>query len=371
MEMKSASESDRITDKFTGCLLGGAVGDALGWPVEFLSLAEIRQRFGPEGIRDFASTEGGIGAITDDTQMTLFTAEGLLREYRRAGGAGEKPDYPASVYRAYLRWLHTQGEVSRDPKFRDCLDGELLKVRELHHRRAPGSTCLSALIAGKMGTVEQPVNTSKGCGGVMRVAPVGLFCRALPVAGDDRARSELAFRLGCDAAAITHGHPLGFLPAGFLAALVFSLVSGRTMEDSIAEAMLILVERPEYEKSTLAALIARAVRSGLRDKPCPETIERLGGGWVGDEAMAISLYCALAAKGDFARGVRLAVNHSGDSDSTGAIAGNILGALLGKGAIAGEWVERVELRGVIEGVGDRLMAVGHTFNRAAPPSPES
>jgi ADP-ribosylglycohydrolase len=350
--------SDNETaDKFTGCLLGGAVGDALGWPVEFLSMVEIRKKFGQDGIRVFAETAGGVGAITDDTQMTLFTAEGLLREFRSSRRTGAAPDYPASVYRAYLRWLHTQGETSRDPDFRDDLDGELLMVQDLHQRRAPGSTCLSALIAGKMGTVLHPLNTSKGCGGVMRVAPVGLFCRAVPDGGDDRTRGELAFELGCAAAGITHGHQLGYLPAGFFASLVFFLVSGRTLEESISESMLILVERPECEKGVLASIIARAVRSCLQEKPCPETIERLGGGWVGDEALAISLHCAMAAKGNFARGVRLAVNHSGDSDSTGAIAGNILGALLGRGAIRGGWLEEVEMREVIEGMAVELFSV--------------
>lgn len=214
--------SDNETaDKFTGCLLGGAVGDALGWPLEFLSMGEVRNKFGQDGIRDFAETAGGSGAITDDTQMTLFTAEGVLREFQGSSQAGAAPDYPASVYRAYLRWLHTQGETSRDPNFHDCLDGELLAFQELHHLRAPGNTCLSALIAGKMGTVAHPVNTSKGCGGVMRVAPAGLFCRAMPDGGDNRTRGEMAFELGCAAAAITHGHQPGYLPAGFLASLVF------------------------------------------------------------------------------------------------------------------------------------------------------
>jgi ADP-ribosylglycohydrolase len=83
-------------------------------------------------------------------------------------------------------------------------------------------------------------------------------------------------------------------------------------------------------------------------KPCPETVEKLGGGWVGDEALAISIHCALAAEGDFAKGVRLAVNHSGDSDSTGSITGNILGALLGKGKIPQKWLEELELGKVIE-----------------------
>ena len=356
MEDRESAVTVSSSDRFVGCLLGGAVGDALGWPVEFLSMSEIRRKFGPEGIQDFADTAGGIGAITDDTQMTLFTAEGLLREFHESYQPRRKPDYPASIYRSYLCWLHTQGEVSRDPNFRNCLDGELLKVAGLHHRRAPGNTCLSALIAGKVGTVEHPVNSSKGCGGVMRVAPVGLFCRAFPGNIDDEGRAKEAFELGCAATAITHGHPLGYLPAGFLSSVIFHLVSGRSLEEAVSGAMMILVERPEYEKSSLAAMVSQAIRQSRKSKPNPETIERLGGGWVGDEALAISLYCAFAAEEDFARGVRLAVNHSGDSDSTGAITGNILGALLGEGAIPGEWLAKLELREVIEVIGRMLQS---------------
>lgn len=346
------NSSIELLDRTSGCLLGGAIGDALGWPVEFMLLDEIRNKYGQYGIQTLVEASGGVGAITDDTQMTLFTAEGLLREYRRSRECYVQPDYPTALYHAYLRWLHTQGEVSRDPNFHNCLDGELLKNKELHHRRGPGSTCFSALIAGKMGTVAKPVNTSKGCGGVMRVAPVGLFFRALPNAGDDRKRGEMAFGLGCAAAAVTHGHPLGYLPAGFQAAMIFFLVSGKSLEDSISETMLLLVERPEHEKSTLAAMIAQAVRYSMKEKPIPETVGRLGGGWVGDEALAIAIYCAMAAKGDFKRGVCLAVNHSGDSDSTGAITGNILGTLQGKGVIPVEWLEKLELRGVIEGLAE-------------------
>lgn len=345
-----SNERQLHEDRFSGCLLGGAIGDALGWPVEFMSLDDIRKKYGQDGIRDLVDAPGGLGAITDDTQMTLFTAEGLLREFAESRSRGTVPDYTVGLYRAYLRWLHTQGEVSRDPQFRACLDGQLLQVQALHQRRAPGNSCLSALIAGRVGTVAQAVNDSKGCGGVMRVAPVGLFCRVVPGPASDRQRGQLAFQLGCTAAAITHGHPLGYLPAGYLAAMIFFIVAGLSLEDALSEAMLLLVERPEYEKSTLAAMIARASRCSVKEPCCPETVERLGGGWVGDEALVISLYCALAAKGDFARGVRLAVNHSGDSDSTGAITGNILGALLGRGAIPAEWVEMVELRAVVEGM---------------------
>lgn len=192
----------------------------------------------------------------------------------------------------------------------------------------------------------------------MRVAPVGLFCRDLPGDVDDEERAKAAFELGCAAAAITHGHPLGYLPAGFLSSVIFHLVSGRNLEEAVSGAMMILVERPECEKSTLAAMVSQAIRQSRKSKPCPETIELLGGGWVGDEALAISLYCAFAAEGDFARGVRLAVNHSGDSDSTGAITGNILGAMLGKGAVPREFLEQHELRELIEGMGKMLQLAG-------------
>lgn len=345
-------------DRFSGCLLAGAVGDALGVPAEFLTIDEIRAIYGPEGIQTFTETQGGIGIVSDDTQMTLFTAEGLLSEYQRCRAGGSIPDYRAAVYRSYLRWLHTQGEVSRDPAFRDCLGGELLKVPELNHRRGPGSTCLSSLISGRIGTVASPINTGKGCGGVMRVSPAGLFCRAIPGGMADRERAAMAFALGCDLAAITHGHPLGYLPAGYLAALVFFLTSGMGLEEALSEAMLLLVERPECENSDLAALIAKALRSALQEEPSPETLERLGAGWVADEALAIALYCAASAKGDLAAGLRLAVNHSGDSDSTGAITGNILGALLGKEAIPVAWLARVEMRELLEKTGLELFAIG-------------
>jgi len=68
-------------DAIRGCLLGGAVGDALGAPVEFLSLEGIRAHHGERGIEDYVEFTDGRGCITDDTQMTLFTAEGLLRAY--------------------------------------------------------------------------------------------------------------------------------------------------------------------------------------------------------------------------------------------------------------------------------------------------
>lgn len=340
--------------RFLGCMLGGAVGDALGAPVEFHSLAAIRQKYGPLGIVDYDRAYGRRGAITDDTQMTLFTAEGMLRVIERIRNKGI--GHPPSVmHHAYIRWLHTQGHRSKSHFYNPKeFDGWLIGVKALHSPRAPGNTCLAALSGVEMGTIERPLNDSKGCGGVMRVAPIGLLARD----------AEWAFNLACEAAAITHGHPSGYFSAGCLAAIIAYVMEGHSLEEAI-ESTLGLLER---EENTRHEECARAIRQALslwRDResiPSPEVIERMGGGWVGEEALAISLYCALAAGDDFAKGVLLAVNHSGDSDSTGAIAGNILGAMLGVQAIPAKWLAELELREEIETLA-RDMAEFHDESR--------
>ncbi|MDP8922049.1 MAG: ADP-ribosylglycohydrolase family protein [Chloroflexota bacterium] len=337
----ASTDQVQVLDRYQGCLLGGAVGDALGAPVEFMSLAEIRARFGPRGIRDYSPAYGRLGAITDDTQMTLFTAEGLLRAHNR-GYAKGLCHPPTVVYYAYLRWLDTQGERAPfpDPKMRD---GWLVNLPGLRSRRAPGNTCLSALRHGKLGTMEQPVNDSKGCGGVMRVAPVGLAGGVL--GGQD------SFGLASELAALTHGHPSGFLAAGFFAAVIDEIIAGAPINIAIVATLDTLRTYPKHEECLRAVEMAQQLAN---DAPAtPETVEKLGQGWVAEEALAIALFCSLVAK-RFEDGVLLAVNHGGDSDSTGAMTGNILGAHLGKSAIPSKWREHLELRHEIEEVATDL-----------------
>jgi ADP-ribosyl-[dinitrogen reductase] hydrolase len=325
-----------VPARIRGCLLGGAVGDALGAAVEFDSIERIRERFGPQGITDFAPAYGRLGAITDDTQMTLFTAEGLLRAYARAVSKGIS-HAPGVVDHAYARWLATQGERSRRWIRDDGPDGWLIGVTALHDRRAPGNTCLAAMRAERPGSVEQPLNDSKGCGGVMRVAPAGLMGRAY---GAD------VFELGRDTAALTHGHPSGYLAAGAMAGMVARLLRGAPLDEALNAVEAKLAEYAGHEETLTALRAARALAASERE-PAPEAIATLGEGWVAEEALAIAVYCALVAK-DFAHGVRLAVNHSGDSDSTGAITGNILGVMLGVDAIPRPFLDRLELREEIE-----------------------
>lgn len=334
-----------VEDRFVGCLLGGAVGDALGAPVEFLGRRQIVERFGPDGIVELAEAYGRVGAITDDTQMTMFTAEGMMPAVRRAMAKGIWGTEPAFVYHAYRHWLRTQGEplppvpimhghtlpVAGEHRSR------LLDLPQMHARRAPGATCLAALKSGEHGTVKRPINASKGCGGVMRIAPVGLFGR---------------FEAGCEIAAITHGHPSGYLAAGFLTVVIGELREGHGLSDAIERARRPLIASAGHHEVLVA--VDQACDEATRGAS-PEAVRRLGQGWVAEEALAIALYCALVAD-DFASGVRLAVNHGGDSDSTGAITGNMLGTLLGVGAIPERWLARLELRDEIEQLARDLLA---------------
>lgn len=326
----------RTRGHFRGCLLGGAVGDALGAAIEFKKLDEIREEFGPAGLRDYSFAYGRLGAITDDTQMALFTAEGLLRAEHcrvRQGNCNEAE----VAWHAYLRWLETQGEVVQRRGLPDE-GGWLAALKGLHARRAPGVTCTTSLKKGRMGTAERPLNDSKGSGGVMRMAPAG-FVPGQP------------FRLGCALAALTHGHPTGWLAAGYLSQLVHEVADGSSIEEGALRALDVLRRQPRHVEISTA--LERAIELSRASRGTAEEVETLGLGWMAEEALAIGLYAALMAEG-FEHGVLLAVNHSGDSDATGAIAGSLLGLSLGEHSIPPRWLDRLELRDVIEQVADDL-----------------
>jgi len=361
------SELAPLRDRVRGCLLGGALGDALGAAVEFLTLASIRSTYGPRGIEKLETAYGRVGAITDDTQMTLFTAEGLIRASVRGRSRGICHP-PAVVHHAYRRWLHTQRAADAvaagrrsgkrrpparraDPESEPVPDGWLVTQPVLHHRRAPGSTCLSAIEAPLDARGRAP-NLSKGCGGVMRIAPVGLLRTAGGGAADERTRDGI-FRLGVELAALTHGHPSGQLPAGVLAATIHGIVHElEPLPLALDHATLILMRQPHHEETFRALAAARQLAAG--GHPSPEKIETLGAGWVAEEALAIAVYAALVAGDDFVAAITLAANHSGDSDSTAAICGNLLGAELGEAALPPEWLEQLEVRDLATELADDL-----------------
>lgn len=315
-------------------LLGCAIGDSLGAEIEFMDLAAIRAAF-PDGVRDLIPHQGLRGAITDDTQMTLFTAEGLIRAHVRARLRGIA-SAAGVVHHALLRWLATQGEVPAPEVDREH---GIIVDRRLHARRAPGMTCLGALRAARrFGDAAR--NNSKGCGTIMRVAPV-----AFAAARED-VRS-----LAMETSALTHGHPTGQFAAAAWAELIAGAAAGDDVEtcaDRIGGVYAALDGGAETAAAIRSAL--SAPRNGR-----PETVEALGGGWVAEEALAIGLYAVLA-HADPENALGCAVTHSGDSDSTGAVAGALLGVLHPDAILAHRWAADVECADLISALAEDLAA---------------
>ncbi|MET3919824.1 ADP-ribosylglycohydrolase family protein [Arthrobacter sp. UYEF20] len=362
-----------------GCLLGGALGDSLGYAVEFDDISAIRAKFGPEGLQDFSALDGG-SHFSDDTQLTLYTVDGLLEALEWAN-SGVGADTNACLWLAYLRWLGTQGvpvpEAApfQPPRWIDS--HEVLK-----HRRAPGNACLSGLATGEMGTFYRPVNPeSKGCGTVMRSAPFGL----VPYIA-----AEAVYKLSADAASLTHGHPAARQSAGVFSLVIHALTAGNGLREAADFALGQLdaghLRKGEEPDPDLIARLEAALHLGeARELLDPEELVReLGEGWVAEEALAVALYAVLATAPDptepyqsepyqsepdptaaaagrpeahFRAAIALAVNHSGDSDSTASIAGNILGTFYGEECLPEAWLEALEAPDVIRGMASRLAAV--------------
>lgn len=341
-------------DRLRGSLIGGAIGDALGYPVEFIySFQEIQARYGERGITRLVASRHWLGTdeqsekaiVSDDTQMTLFTACGLLN----ASKLGIAPKF--AVCRAYLEWLETQTGHHRGKA--ECW---IRDIPELNHRRAPGNTCISALDSIRRG--QDPMNNSKGCGGVMRVAPVALYAVC-----NERMSILDADKLAGDVAEITHQHPLGFIPAALMSHVIYRLAQDeapvrRALQDYIAEGIEAMYElysdRCRHDVERMAELAESAMLLSFNEEPDLKNICQLGEGWVGEETLAIGLYVALKYLDNFEEAMIASVNHGGDSDSTGAVAGNILGAAVGYSAIPQYFKDNLELHDIILRVADDL-----------------
>lgn len=330
--------------KIAGSLFAGALGDALGYEIEFDKWPTIRKQYGINGIQNLSLGDKGKAIISDDTQMTLFTCEGMLLGLQRAREGESNESLESYIHESYLNWMQTQG-YKEESQWDNV--SKLITVNELFHKRLPGITCLDALRLKDYGLIDRPINNSKGCGGVMRTAPLGYT----KVWGNPLLN-------GAGEAAITHSHPLGWIPGGVLSDIVFQIIYEdnkllkEVVTESLQRANRSWGDIPECRE--LMDLMHKAIDLAETELPVRSAIDKLssnpykGGGWTGEEAIAIAVFCCLRYPDDILACLRASVNHNGDSDSTGAIAGNILGAYLGLECIPADWLEIIELREVLE-----------------------
>lgn len=369
---KEEERKRRVKDCIRGSLMAGAAGDALGYPVEFMSRNAILARYGDKGITEFKLDSDGKALVSDDTQMTLFTANGMLmgltRGYMRGIG-GDPKDY---VDGAYIDWYYTQ-TVNKKSERDDFHYTWLRDLPELAHRRAPGITCLNAcesLLAHR--DVE---NNSKGCGGIMRVAPMGLLDASFKESGGSGFYYKTVYlaEAGAHIARVTHLHPLGYLPAALMTLLLSRIVP--LTPDEVKESIIDIIndgldvmmnmygnDYAKY-KEYLRTLTLKAVNLAHSNISDIQAIMQLGEGWTAEEAWAISLYCVIRHIDNMKEAVIAAVNHDGDSDSTGSITGNIMGAIYGYEVIKRErlfcpygkkFEDTIELHNIILAIADDL-----------------
>lgn len=331
------AEQQDFRARVRGALLGGAIGDALGAGVGGLSLEETRAAHGPDGLTDLTPVNGRRGAVTAATQLTLFTVDGLIRaQVRRDTGAWHPP---TDVHRAYLRWAATQRDWGPDERRKD--NGWLAREEWLYSRRNPSRDTVTGLADENMGTLQAPKNpTARDGGALVRSAPFGLLVGWEP---------QLVCQLAVECAAQTHGHPTAYLSAGAFAVVVHGLARGETLDGSVQRALAQLASRPGHQPVTDALKQALgAVRQGI---PSPARVAALGEAQHAEDALAIAVYCALVGE-DIRHGLRLAVNHDGPSEVTGAVCGALLGALHGETALPPAWLCELEGRPTLLEIAD-------------------
>jgi len=282
-------------------LFGLAVGDALGYPTEFLSPAQIRGRYGPEGIQEPPDP----ALYSDDTQMTLAVTEAVLD----AGPAAELDVLMNAVGRHFRQWAHSS-----------------------ENNRAPGRTCMTGIARYEHGVhwSESGLVESKGCGSAMRVATLGYFYQHDP---------ERLRQVAIATSQITHRHPTALAASVAAAYLVKLALDGAAPEMYIRQTLAFtegISDELEY------ALLRVGHVLGWTNEEA--ALEHLGQGWTGEEAVALALYCLLRYPENYAACVRRAANTAGDSDSIACIAGGIMGARLGLSALPQQWMERCENR---------------------------
>lgn len=355
----SASQSAM---RLMGCLLGGALGDALGAPAEGMrSLKDVLVQFGPEGVdrmhpyggyHDEAIKHTGIGAITDDTTMHAATLGGMLMALRQ-------PDkLNAYCWQGYVRWASHQNDGLKVlPHVNIGIDWPA-ELQPFFFACGAGRGTIAALATGKMGRVEQPlgydteirgrrvVGPNEGCGGMMRAAALAFW----PHAKDK-------FRLGMENGAITHGARNAYLATGCITELTAGVLDELSLRDAFSRMSMRL--RVEDKNDVIVAATEHGWERG-RVSTSFNAIDRLPADlgyknpFLAGPVLAQSVYVLSAYHHHgvtFKEALTLAATHSGDSDSVAAIVGNVLGAKEGAAALPQDWLGQIQKRPELEALG--------------------
>ncbi len=320
------------TSKYMGCLLGMAVGDAMGYTVDDISWDEIQSNYGPNGLLGYDLQEE-FAQVTSYTQIAAFVANGLLMGVTR----GRQEVYIRYIGLAMREWAKRQ-HFPRDPERAWCWVAQKPSLRRRHCR---DPWMLDAFRFERLGTLQKPVNKADSPGAITAAVAVALFY--------DPRRMEVSQigELTAQAIAMTHGNPEAFLSGVVLAYALAGIL--QEPEVPLKEQFLQAVAATEQQfrdRFPQADAVAAAVRvaialaeSDLRQHK--NSMEEFGCD-TASECLKAAVYAVLLCPVDFDEAMIMAVNHSGRSAAVGAITGAIIGARLGDGALPDFYLESLE-----------------------------
>lgn len=333
---------------YRGCLLGMAVGDAMGYTVDNRSWQEIQEDYGPNGLLGY-DLVNGYADVTSYTQIAAFTCNGLLFGLTRGQMLGKMAPFIKYIALSSREWAASQRPWGR-PNRSYCW---LLRRQDLCRRYCMDTRMLDTLSRENLGTLETPVNNFSSPGGLTSAIGVGLFF------DEDRMDQQEIDRLGAEAVALTHGSPTAFLSGSVLAHLMSRLLDepSAPLKGLVMESVEAMKDQFGHQYSQ-AYEIATLVRHAITYAESPnlrtvDVMERLGCDSAA-QVLAGAVYACLASREDFDAAMITAVNHSGRSAAVGAIVGAILGIRLGEEALPDFYIECLEPAETLRELADDL-----------------
>lgn len=345
---KGGHHMAQLRSAYRGCLLGLAVGDAMGYTVDARSMAEIREDYGPNGLLGY-DLVNGYADVTSYTQLAAFTCNGLLLGLTRGQMQGKMAPFVRYIGLSHREWAASQRPWGR-PSRTFCW---LIHRKEMCRRHCMDTWMLDTLSRETLGTPEEPANHFATPGSITAAAGVGLF---FDPENMDQAEID---RLGAEAVALTHGSPLAFLPGALLAHLISCTLRNTLcgMKELLEEAMDAFSRQFSHEYAQtddICALVRQAIALSGDESTVPvDAMERLRCE-NGAQVLAGAVYACLVGQEDFDTAMIIAVNHSGRSAAVGAVTGAILGARLGVEALPEFYLECLEPAEILMELADDL-----------------
>lgn len=309
-----------MNEKILKIIQAGAIGDAFGYQIEFDKIEVIKKKYGLNGIK-YESSKLEKDA-SDDTQMTLFLWDAIIK-YAKENQVYDENSFTKEAHKSFMEWFSTQTHHPVYSSKFTFSKSSILSNKELFKRQAPGATCLSALSTNAARSKVKKINDSKGCGSVMRVAPLLLLKENYNLT------NEQLFVASMNQAAITHGNDEGMAATAFFTVLLEEFKNQKSVDEAYQIALRITNQLKPTNFSSYIESVYKKAQEQITLKENALT-EQIGGGWIADEAVGVALYCTIKAQ-SFAHCLELSSNHSGDSDSTASMAAQLYVAKNGLG----------------------------------------